>query len=63
MFQKIKNYLVESRHELRSVQWPTRADATKLTFIVIGVSIGLAFFLGVFDAVFSYLLKIFIVRS
>jgi len=63
MLNRIKNYLSEARHELRNVQWPTRADATKLTFVVIGVSLGLALFLGVFDAFFEYLLKIFVIKS
>lgn len=63
MFAKIKNYLVEARHELRNVQWPTRADATKLTLVVIGMSLGLALFLGVFDTFFAYLLKVFVIKS
>lgn len=63
MFAKIKNYLVEARHELRNVQWPTRADATKLTFIVIGASLALAVFLGAFDTFFAYLLKVFVIKS
>lgn len=63
MFNRIKNYLSEARHELRNVQWPTRQEATKLTVIVAGVSLALALFLGVFDTLFSYLLKIFIIKT
>lgn len=63
MFTRVKTYLIEARHELRNVQWPTRADATKLTFVVIGVSLGLAFYLGVFDTAFAYLLKVFVIKS
>lgn len=60
MFTRIKTYLIEARHELRNVQWPTRAEAIKLTSVVVRVSLGLAVFLGVFDAFFEYLLKIVI---
>ena len=63
MWTKIKTYLEEARHELRNVQWPTRQDAVKLTAIVTGVSLGLAVFLGVFDTLFSYLLKVFVLKS
>ncbi len=63
MFARIKTYFSEARHELRNVQWPTRPEATKLTLVVIGVSLGLAIFLGVFDSAFSYLLKIFVLKS
>ena len=63
MFTRVKTYLTEARHELRNVQWPTRAEATKLTFVVIGASLGLAVFLGFFDTAFSYLLKIFVIKS
>jgi preprotein translocase subunit SecE len=63
MFTRIKNYLIEARHELRNVQWPTRAEAIKLTSVVVGVSLGLAVFLGVFDTLFSYLLKIFVIKA
>lgn len=63
MFSKIKNYLSEARHELRNVQWPTRAEALKLTGVVVGLSLGLAIFLGVFDTLFSYLIKVFVLKS
>ena len=63
MFAKLKTYLEESRHELRNVQWPTRADATKLTIVVIVASLVLAIFLGAFDTFFSYLLQIFVLKQ
>lgn len=63
MFSKIKNYLEEARHELRNVQWPTREEATRLTVVVVGVSLALALFLGVFDSLFSYAIKAFVFKS
>lgn len=60
MFKRVRQYIGESRDELRKVQWPARNEAVYLTFIVIGFSIALAIYLGFFDFIFSYLLKIFV---
>jgi preprotein translocase SecE subunit len=57
MFNRIKTFFSESLQELRHVNWPTRAEATRLTIIVIGISMGLAVFLGSFDYLFSYVIK------
>ncbi|PIY96921.1 MAG: preprotein translocase subunit SecE [Candidatus Kerfeldbacteria bacterium CG_4_10_14_0_8_um_filter_42_10] len=51
---RIFRYFKESKDELRKVIWPTRAEAIKHTLIVIGVSAGVAVFLGLAD----YLLNI-----
>ena len=61
MFAKIKNFFAESRQELKHVNWPTRQEATRLTFIVIGLSVALAVFLGLFDSLFTYLIRNFII--
>ncbi len=63
MFSKFKNYIIEARHELRNVQWPTRNEAAKLTAVVVGVSLALSVFLGVFDTFFSYVIKVFVLKS
>jgi len=63
MFDKIKNFFAESRQELRHVNWPTRAEAIRLTAVVIGISLGLAVFLGAFDYLFTYLLKTFVLHQ
>ncbi len=60
MFASIKNFFSEAKNEIRHVNWPTRQEATRLTFIVIGIAVGLAVFLGSFDYLFSYLIKTFI---
>lgn len=39
--------------ELRKVTWPTREQATNLTFLVIGVSIATGLLLGAFDYIFE----------
>ncbi len=62
MFTRIKNFFAESRQELRHVNWPTREEAIRLTAIVIGISVGLAAFLGLFDFLFTDAIKTFIVH-
>ncbi|HUC01451.1 MAG TPA: preprotein translocase subunit SecE [Candidatus Paceibacterota bacterium] len=60
MFSRIGKFFSEARTELRHVNWPTRQEATRLTLIVIGMSLGLALYLGAFDYLFSFLIKNFI---
>ena len=55
--QRIKRFFTESWIELRHVNWPTRQEAIRLTSIVIGMSVGLAAFLGLFDYLFTTILK------
>lgn len=62
MFARIKNFFEESRQELRHVNWPTRQEAMRLTGIVIGISLGLAVFLGFFDYFFTNVIKSLISR-
>jgi len=62
MFARIKNFFAESRQELQHVNWPTRQEAIRLTGIVIGISLGIALFLGFFDYLFVNAIKIFITR-
>lgn len=61
MFARIKNFFAESRQELRHVNWPTRDEAIRLTSVVIGISLGLALFLGLFDYIFTNVIKTLIV--
>lgn len=53
MLQRIKKFFAESRQELRHVNWPTRAEAIRLTLIVIGISAALSVFLGIFDFILA----------
>lgn len=57
MVNKVKNFFLETRTEFRRVTWPTRAEAIRLTAMVIGISLGLAIFLGAFDYLFLNILK------
>ena len=49
---KIIAYIKEARIELKKVIWPSRQEVTKHTLIVIGMSLAVALFLGIFDYIF-----------
>jgi preprotein translocase subunit SecE len=61
MFDLITKFFREAQQELRHVNWPTRKEALRLTFIVIGIAVGLALFLGAFDWIFSTAIKTYII--
>jgi preprotein translocase subunit SecE len=54
----VLRYLRDTRGELRKVTWPTREEALKLTYIVLGVTLVFAAFLGFLDWVFSQVFRL-----
>ena len=56
----IARYLRETRAELRKVTWPTREQATRLTLIVLAVTIVMAMLLGTIDYLFAALFRLII---
>ncbi len=54
----VVKYLRETRGELYKVTWPTREESQRLTLIVLGVTTGMALFLGLLDFGFSNLLNL-----
>jgi preprotein translocase subunit SecE len=60
IFGKIISFLKEVRIEMKRVNWPTRKETIKYTLIVVGISIGVAAFLGSLDLIFTSLLEKFI---
>ena len=60
MFNKLANYIKETKIEMKGVKWPTRKQAVNYTLLVIGASVGVAIFLGAFDMLFAYLLGKFV---
>ncbi len=54
---KVVNYVKEAKEELGKVVWPTRKELIRHTLIVIGVSLVVAAFLGVFDFIFNKILE------
>ncbi|MEK7609838.1 MAG: preprotein translocase subunit SecE [Patescibacteria group bacterium] len=55
---KITEYVKETKAEMNHVNWPTRAQTTRFTLLVILVSVFVAALLGLSDFVFSKLLTL-----
>ncbi len=55
-------YLNETKAELKHVSWPTRTQAVRFTVAVIIISIVTAYFLGVFDFLFTKVLDLSILK-
>lgn len=54
------NYLKEVRAEMKHVSWPTRTQAIVYTAVVVAVSFLTAFYLGLWDYLFTSLVKIIV---
>ena len=57
---RIVRYFRETRAELRKVVWPSRKETTRLSAIVVAVTVGLSAFLGLVDLVFSRLIGLIV---
>jgi len=57
---RIVKYLIESKSELKKVNWPTKKETAKHTLIVIGMSLFVAAFLGLLDFIFAKVLSVFL---
>jgi len=54
----MRRYLVESWAELKKVAWPTRDTVTRLTLLVVAVSIVVGIYIFALDRVFNTLLDL-----
>ena len=59
--KKLASFLKEVRLEMKKVNWPTRNETIKYTFIVVGLSVVTAAFLGGLDAIFQFIINRFII--
>jgi preprotein translocase subunit SecE len=50
---KITEYLQETKSELKHVIWPSRNQILFYTVIVLVLSAAIAYYLGIFDFIFS----------
>jgi preprotein translocase subunit SecE len=57
-----REFLAESRFELRKVVWPTRQETTRTTWVVIGVVILLSLILAFFDVIIQTAVKWLLAR-
>ena len=53
----IFNYFKEVRGEMKHVSWPTRQQTIVYTLMVVGVSLGIAIYLGLLDYGFAAVIK------
>ncbi|MDQ5852085.1 MAG: preprotein translocase subunit SecE [Chloroflexota bacterium] len=51
----LQRWLRETRGELRKVSWPTREEALRLTYVVIGLSLVMGAVLGLMDFILNSL--------
>ncbi len=54
--KQIINYFKEALAETKKVTWPTKQQTYDLTLVVVGVSLLVAFYIGVLDFIFQKLL-------
>ena len=60
--ERLKLFLQESRQEFNRVNWPSLNETTRLTVIVIVMSLVMAAFLGAIDFFLIYILNNFILN-
>ena len=56
--RETREFLAESRFELRKVVWPTRQEATRLTWVVAGVVLLISLIMAGFDAIVQWAVKL-----
>jgi len=60
MANKLSNYFRNSVIELKKVNWPTKKQTISHTLLVIGISLGMALFLGIVDFILTKVLQLVI---
>ncbi len=59
---QVRDFLSESRFELRKVVWPKRQEATRTTWVVIAVVIAISLLLAFFDVIVQAAVKWLLAR-
>ena len=54
---KLGDYIKGSIVEMKKVTWPTKKETQNYTYLVIGISLAVAAFLGALDYIFSFVLE------
>ena len=60
VFEKIKTFFKEVIAEAKRVDWLRRKETINYTLMVIGLTLGVALFLGILDFIFTEILSKFI---
>jgi preprotein translocase subunit SecE len=54
MANKLIQYIVDSKNELKHVTWPSKKEVKRHTILVIIISVGVALFLGIIDYILNF---------
>lgn len=57
--QRTRSIWQETLVELKKTTWPTKEEATRLTMVVLGVIITMSIYMGILDAVLSFIVNKF----
>ena len=57
---RLTNYIKASFEEMKKVTWPTKKETRNYTYLVIGISLAVAAFLGALDYIFAFSLEFFL---
>ena len=60
IFSKTSQYIKDSIEETKKVTWPTKKETQRYTWLVIGISLSVAIFLGALDKLFNFALSFII---
>ena len=60
--EPVTTYLREVRVELTRVDWPTRRELVSMTIVVVVVLLALAVYLGMFDYIYTVIVKRWLVQ-
>ena len=60
MTNKLTNYIQGSIQEMKKVTWPTKTETKNYTFLVVGISLAVAAFLGTLDFIFAKIFEVII---
>jgi len=58
ILSKLANYIKDSQRELKKVVWPSKKEVVNHTLLVIGISLGVAVFLGLADYILTIIVDI-----
>lgn len=54
---KLINYIIESKKELKKVVWPSKKEVTQHTILVIIISLVVAAFIGLSDYILNFIIS------
>ena len=60
---KASDYLKDTAAEMKHVSWPTKVQSINYTLLVIGISVFISLFLYIFDEVFLFILRKFVLKN